>query len=129
MIAVDTNILVRIVTNDHPKQAKLAAAAVEKERVFIPKTVLLEVEWVLRYAYDAKRETILRAFKSILGLPNVEAEDTLCVAQALEWYEEGMDFADALHLASSLNANKFITFDIKLYKKSKEIKEISVTCL
>ena len=129
MISVDTNVLVRIITNDHPKQAKLAAAVLEKERVFISTTVLLEMEWVLRYAYEAKRETILKAFRSILGLPNVETEDALCIARALKWYEGGMDFADALHLASSLNANKFITFDVRLYKKSKEIKEISVSCL
>lgn len=129
MISVDTNVLVRIITNDHPKQAKLAAAVLEKERVFISKTVLLEMEWVLRYAYEAKREMILKAFSSVLGLPNVETEDALCIAQALKWYEGGLDFADALHLASSLNTNKFITFDVKLYKKSKEIKEISVSCL
>jgi len=48
MIAVDTNIVVRLLTNDDPEQAGRAAAVVKNGPVFIPKTVVLETEWVLR---------------------------------------------------------------------------------
>ncbi len=52
MVAVDTNVLVRLVTNDHPAQAARAAAVFRAGPVFISKSVLLEAEWVLRYSYD-----------------------------------------------------------------------------
>jgi len=129
MIAVDTNILVRIVTNDTPAQAKRAVAVFAKEPVFIPKTVILEMEWVLRYAYGLEKSSILKAFQGILGLPNVTAEDASNVAQALNWYESGLDFADALHLASGGDSNKFVTFDDKLRKKAGKIKKVNITCI
>lgn len=129
MIAVDTNILVRIVTNDTPAQAKRAAALLAKEHVFIPKTVILEMEWVLRYAYRLEKSSILKAFQGILGLSNVEADDAPNVSQALNWYESGLDFADALHLASSSDSDKFVTFDDKLRKKAGKIKQVSITCI
>jgi len=49
MLAVDTNLLVRIVANDDPEQVRRATSLFETERIFVPKTVLLETEWVLRY--------------------------------------------------------------------------------
>ena len=129
MITVDTNILVRIVTNDTPQQAKRAAALLTKEHIFIPKTVILEMEWVLRYAYKLEKSSILKAFQGILGLSNATAEDAPNVSRALNWYESGLDFADALHLASSSDLGKFVTFDDKLCKKAKKIKQVSITCI
>lgn len=129
MITVDTNILVRIVTNDTPQQAKRAATLLAKEPVFIPKTVILEMEWVLRYAYKLEKPSILKAFQGILGLSNVAAEDAPNVSRALNWYESGLDFADALHLASSSDSGKFVTFDDKLCKKAKKIKQVSIACV
>ena len=69
MISVDTNVLVRLLTNDDPAQARRAARIMEKEDIFIPKTVLLETEWVLRHAYKIERSNILTAFRTLLGLP------------------------------------------------------------
>ncbi|MBI1821628.1 MAG: type II toxin-antitoxin system VapC family toxin [Nitrospirae bacterium] len=127
MISVDTNILIRIVTNDDPRQAKRAANVLAKDRVFIAKTVFLEMEWILRRAYLLEKKVILKAFRNILGLMNVEAEDELRVVQALEWYETGLDFADALHLASSGNASQLVTFDKEFAKKSKKINRTRVS--
>ena len=118
MIAVDTNVLVRIVTNDDPAQSRRALAALRGQPIFIPKTVLLELEWVLRYAYMLDRPAILNALQGLAGLPKAELEDTAAVIQAIQWYSDGLDFADALHLASSGAARKFLTFDEKLYKKA-----------
>lgn len=129
MIAVDTNVLVRLVTNDEPGQARRAAELLRRKPVFVPKTVLLEMEWVLRHAYRLERPAILRAFYGVLGLPTVTVEDGRAVARALAWYEEGMDFADALHVASSGEAQEFTTFDAQLARKAGKLVELAVTRL
>ena len=116
MHAVDTNVLVRLLTNDDAEQSKRAAALFKKESIFIPKTVLLETEWVLRRLYHLDRSIVVNAFRKLSGLPNVELEQPLVIAQALQWCDGGMDFADALHLASSQTATKFATFDEKMKK-------------
>jgi len=121
MIAVDTNILVRFLTRDDPAQARSAAQLMEGNPIFIPKTVILETEWVLRYAYHIDKKAINQAFRKLLGLPNVNAEDPQIVFQALSWYEKGLDFADALHLASSARAISFASFDKGLAKKASKL--------
>lgn len=129
MIAVDTNVLVRLVTNDEPGQARRAAELLRRKPVFVPKTVLLEMEWVLRHAYRLERPAILRAFYGVLGLPTVTVEDGRAVARALAWYEEGMDFADAIHVSSSGEAQEFTTFDAQLVRKAGKLVELAVTRL
>ena len=122
MHAVDTNVLVRLLTGDDVEQTKRAAAHFKKT-IFIPKTVLLETEWVLRRLYRLERKAVVSAFRKVSGLANVEIENPLAVTQALQWCDGGMDFADALHLASSHAREKFATFDAQLKKSaSKEIK-------
>ncbi|MBI5142140.1 MAG: type II toxin-antitoxin system VapC family toxin [Nitrospirae bacterium] len=117
MIGVDTNVWVRYVTNDDPVQAALAVELLRgQEEIFVPKTVLLELEWVLRAVYAIPKENVLIAFRQILGLPNVQAECAMQVASAIELYERGFDFADALHLMSSENTSDFFTFDSRLVK-------------
>lgn len=122
MIGLDTNLIVRLLTNDDKKQAKLVANLIENNSVFIPKSVLLETEWVLRYTYDLSSATILKAFENLLGLVQVTVEDTVCVKQALHWYSKNLDFADALHLASSNTViEQFATFDKAFIKKAKQL--------
>jgi len=102
MTAIDTNLLVRIITNDDRTQAARAAAFLrEQDRVYIPKTVLLELEWVLRSAYQTGRNAIVSALRDLTTVFNVEVEDETAAKQAIEWYENGVDFADALHVASA----------------------------
>jgi len=121
VIAVDTNILVRLVTRDDPGQAERAAVLFGRERIFIPKTVMLETEWVLRYSYELSPAVVLDALKRIAGLPQVEVEDDRSVAAALTWAEAGMDFADALHLASGRQADAFASFDARLVNKTRAL--------
>lgn len=121
MIGIDTNLLVRLLTNDDKKQAKYASQLIESNVIFIPKTVLLETEWVLRYSYELTPSTILNAFEKLLGLSNITVEDPSCITQALEWYQHDIDFADALHLASSHSASKFATLDKDFIKKAKKL--------
>ncbi len=116
MIAIDTNILVRLVTRDDDAQAKRAVALFEREAIYVGKTVLLETEWVLRFSYELSRPVILNVLKNAVGLPQVTVEDSPAVAEALDLFEAGMDFADALHLVSGREAVQFATFDERLKK-------------
>ncbi len=118
MIAIDTNILVRLVVRDDDVQAGRAAALFEHNEVYVCKTVLLEAEWVLRFSYELDRPVILDVLKKVAGLPQVTVEDSPAVAEALDIFEAGMDFADALHLASSRDAMQFATFDECLKKRA-----------
>lgn len=114
MISIDTNILVRVVTQDDTAQAEIALKVLEAPSLYVSKTVLLELEWVLRYSYQLDRTTIAETLLRLLGLQNLEVEDRTAVLRAYAWYADGLDFADALHLASSGGATKFVTFDRRL---------------
>lgn len=111
MISVDTNILVRILTKDDDLQLRKAISLFENNQIFITDTVILETEWVLRYAYGFSTNEINQALTSLLGLPQVHQSHPRQVADALEWHRQGMDFADALHLAGSSGKDEFATFD------------------
>jgi predicted nucleic-acid-binding protein len=118
MIAIDTNVLVRLVVRDDDVQARRAAALFEQNEIYVCKTVLLETEWVLRFSYELDEAAILDALKGVVGLPHVSVEDGLAVAEALDLLAAGMDFADALHVASSREAARFATFDKRLKKRA-----------
>ncbi len=118
MTAVDTNVLVRIITNDDRAQAARAVAFLSAEdSVLVAKTVMLELEWVLRAAYGLARTEISAALDRLLSLHNVEVEDEPAVARALEWYRDGLDHADALHVASAGLGRRFATFDLRLRRR------------
>lgn len=118
MTAVDTNVVVRLLTNDEPRQARRTAAVFAGERVWLSRTVLLESEWVLRHAYGIEGAVIVAAFRKLLGLVGATTEHPEVVEQALSWFEGGMDFADALHLAAARaeRVDRFVTFDSRLVK-------------
>ena len=89
-------------------------------------TVILESEWVLRYAYSFTSDAICNAFKKLFGLPNVHVTNPTLIAQAVQWHAHGLDFADALHLALSQQYEQFFTFDSKLVRKAKGLCTCSV---
>jgi predicted nucleic acid-binding protein len=126
VVAVDTNVLVRLLTGDEPAQSARARAIFERETVLLAKTVILESEWVLRRLYRFGSARIADAFAALIGLPDLVCEDTGAVADAIQWMRDGMDFADALHLASSRSAGRFATFDDKLARRAAKIADIAV---
>ena len=126
MIAVDTNVLVRLFTEDDPDQAKRAAKLFGENEIFIPKTVMLETEWVLRHAYGIDKRGILGAFGRLMGLSNVKIEDHQTMSVAVSWYSKEFDFADALHLASSRDAEGFATFDKSLLRKAGQASSVNL---
>jgi predicted nucleic-acid-binding protein len=116
MLAVDTNVVVRYLRNDEPLQAAKARKLIETSDVFLSTTVLLEVEWVLRYFYDYSPSDCAAALADLVGLPHVTVESPTAVAKALAWTSSGLDFPDALHLAKAEGCDEFITFDQKFAK-------------
>ena len=114
-IALDTNVLVRCIVADDARQTPLAIQLLEHAGgAFIARSVLLETEWVLRAAYRLSRTAIHRSLMAVCGLPQVQLEQPEQVAQALADFATGMDFADALHLATAEAAGaEFQTFDAR----------------
>lgn len=126
MVAVDTNIIVRLLTQDDELQYRKSLDIFQNQNIFIPDTVVLETEWVLRFAYKFKPVEIYTALRKLFGLPNVHLSNSSLVFQALQWHESGLDFADAFHLAQSQNHAEFYTFDDKFVKKAKGLTNCEV---
>ena len=112
MTVLDTNAIVRLLTNDDPTQTKKVRLLLEQDRVFrIPTTVLLEVGWVLESIYEIPPRRIAAGLKSLLGLPAVDTDAPHRVANALAWYLDGMDIGDAFHLSFCTPEDEIATFD------------------
>ena len=84
-------------------------------------TVLLELEGVMRGFYALPRRDIVLALRALAGIEHITIEDRGAVLSALEAFESGLDFADALHLARSTKAATFATFDKALAKRVKAL--------
>ena len=121
MIAVDTNVLVRLLTGDDPKQAAAARALFAAEPIWIAKTVFLETGWVLRSLYGFEESAIRGAFTKLLGLKNVHAEDESSLVAALALTAHGMELADALHLSSRPPAAAFVSFDKSFVQRAARV--------
>ena len=111
MPAVDTNVVVRLLTGDEPMQEAAARALFASGPVWIAKTVLLETGWVLRSLYGFEEGAIRTAFTKLLGLKNVHVEDESSVAAALGLTASGIELADAMHLSNRPPGARFISFD------------------
>lgn len=118
MIALDTNVVVRVVVNDEPTQGRQALEILRSGPTWLSKTVLLEIEWVLRFSYEMAPDAIAAVFDRLLDVRGMIVEDQGEVELALAWYRQGLDFADALHVASSGAAARFATFDKRLARRA-----------
>ena len=127
MHAVDTNVVVRYLAGDDAAQAAKARAVIGQVPVFVPKTVLLEAEWVLRSVYGLAPERVIPALRAFAGLPGVVVEDAALVARAMDWAEAGVGFADALHLAAAAGCEGFLTFDKRFARFGTRFSGIPVT--
>jgi predicted nucleic-acid-binding protein len=119
MTAVDTNVLVRLLTGDDAKQAAAARSLFTAGPIWIAKTVLLETGWVLRSLYGFEEAAIRDAFRKLLGLKNVHAEDEATVAAALALTVHGIELADAMHLSSRPSGAAFVSFDQSFVRRAK----------
>lgn len=122
MIAVDTNLVVRfLIPADDPGQAAKAKALFGKETVFVPTTVLLETAWVLGRVYKVPVPMVASALRSLFGITNVRVEEPERLRQALEWMRDGLEFADAFHLASAHDCEALVTFDKAFVKAARDL--------
>ena len=119
MIGLDTNILVRYLTQDDPDQAAQATRILEEELTdddpgFIGLVVLVETIWVLRRLYKASPEEIRETVNDLLGSRSIIVENRHVVARAVAMSEKNAsDFADAIIAASALDVGcrKIVSFD------------------
>ncbi|MEM1281564.1 MAG: type II toxin-antitoxin system VapC family toxin [Cyanobacteria bacterium P01_H01_bin.152] len=96
MIAVDTNIVVRLLTQDDVAQYQQSVKLFQTEdTIYIPTTVILETGWVLRTLYGFEPSEVCTALRKVLGLPNVRVNHGNQLALALQWHEAGLDGRDS----------------------------------
>lgn len=119
MISVDTNVVVRLLTRDDEKQYRAALTLFNKNQIFIPNTVILELEWVLRFAYKFNPTQIAEALEKLAGLEQVTIDRPEQLSLALQGLRNNMDFADSLHLAiATTTTRQFATFDKQLARNA-----------
>ena len=119
MPGLDTNVLVRWILDDEPRQAARVQRLFEEVReqqlpLFVPSTVMLELEWVLRSRYEFDKSTVLGTFNALLETQELEFQDEPALERALSLYRQGSaDFADCLHAGQCGSAGRapMITFD------------------
>jgi predicted nucleic-acid-binding protein len=128
MIALDTNILARAIAAEidadaaTKAQRKRAQALLSSGRqLFVPITVIEELEWALRGAYGMPLDDIAAVFEDMLAVENLTVDRAAAVGQALIWYRRGLDFSDALHLAQSGLCSGLATFDARFVKAARRL--------
>jgi len=119
MTAIDTNVVVRLLTGDDPRQAAAARFVFAGDFIWIGRTVLLETAWVLESVYGFDATAIREALSRLLGLANVHTEDKVSVTTALNLNAQGLDFADALHLTARPHNAEFVSFDRAFVRRAK----------
>ena len=118
MPALDTNVLVRYLIADDKKQFEAAKQFIEEaitnEALFIPVSVTVELEWVLRSLYEVDKAMIITTFNRLLEAREIEFQEESAIEIALNLYaDNNADFADCLHIASAQTQGRvpLVTFD------------------
>lgn len=118
MKALDTNVLARLLLQDDASQFTRAMALLNSGQVFTaPVTVMLELVGVLE-SNACSPADIAHAVAMLIDLPNIRLAQADAVRAALNAYVQGMDFADALHLELSSDADALLTFDKAFAKRA-----------
>lgn len=119
MPALDTNVLVRYVVQDDTAQLAAAKRLIgrclaEGLSIFVPVTVVLELEWVLRTGFGYGKDDVLQVLSNLFSAAELTFESERALEVALQLYREGSaDFADCLHIALTIQAGEqpLWTFD------------------
>lgn len=116
MIALDTNVLVRYLIGDDPRQAGLAEEVIEQaraaeERIYLSPIVLCELVWVLAAAYDAAKKDLLFALNRLSDDTGFICDDPPRVRRAIDRFSVGRgDFSDYLLEEAAIDAGATVTF-------------------
>jgi predicted nucleic-acid-binding protein len=123
MTGLDTNVLARYYVDDAgdaeaQRQRVAARRLIESgQPLMVGKTVVLELEWVLRGYYGFLQSDVTTVLRHLLGLHHVTVEDRNAVEQALSNCDAGIDFGDALHHASYKACESVATFDDRRFAR------------
>ena len=123
MIGLDTNVLARYYVEDagdaqSVRQRVAARRLIESGKpLMVCKTVLLELEWVLRGHYGFAPRQIASVMTHLVAMPHVQVEDHESVSAALSHYIQGLDFADSLHHASYRQCRSMASFDDRRFAR------------
>lgn len=119
MLAVDTNVVLRFLTEDDPAQAAIARSLFDSEEIWIAKTVLLETAGVLRTVFEFEEVEIAEALLKLIGLDQVTAEDEQAIIGALALVGKGVELADAIHVFSRPAGVRFVSFDKRFVQRAR----------
>ena len=111
MLVLDTNVLARFLLADDEVQHAAAASVLGAPSVFVGLTVVLELSWLLMNTYGYPKRRVLEVLTAIMGLPNLTVDRRRSIERAIAWAAQGLDFADALHLASAQDCEALVSFD------------------
>ena len=131
MIGLDTNVLARYYIDDDAdaesqRQRSAARRLMESgQPLMVCKSVILELEWVMRGYYGFAQAQVASVFRHLLDQTHIIVEDRESVAQALSNCDAGIDFADALHHASYRSCTSVATFDDR--KFARRAKKLGMT--
>lgn len=129
MTALDTDVVVRIITKDDEEQLRRAEALIEAGPCVVSETVMLEAAWVLKSSFGASYLQIEQDFRAQLGMRNVHAVHPQRTLHALDGIAAGLDVVDAFHRASAEDAERLVTFDRTFARKAKDIQGVPVEVL
>jgi predicted nucleic-acid-binding protein len=115
VIALDTSVLARYILNDTIAEAHIAARIISENECVLSWSVLLELCWVLESSAGLPRADIVDIFKTLAQSKTIILPDPAAVNWVVDRYKSGADFADMVHLISTVDGvAEFITFDRKL---------------
>jgi predicted nucleic-acid-binding protein len=123
---IDTNLLVRFLTEDDPEKAKavetlLGKAGKGEIKILIHSVVIAELVWVLKSFYEMEAAEISELVGAVLSTPGLDTQDKSILREALKTFErKGIDFVDAwiLEFARERNIKTIYTFDKKHFKET-----------
>ena len=115
MRSLDTNILARWILRDDAEQSAVAAECLN-QKVYITATVLMELGWLLQSRFGLKRDMVAASLRDIVAMTCVEITGQQRIEWAIDRYEAGADLADVIHVAVSVTASTFTTFDRNIVK-------------
>ncbi len=127
MRAVGTNVLSRALVRDDAAQAARAEAVIGGQAIYIPVTVMLELEWMLRSRYAFPPKKVAQALEMIASFANATVGDRQAVLAATARVAQIWDFADALHHALSEGCDDFLTLDATLARRALRGPKVSPT--
>ena len=120
MVAVDTNVIVRLIVGDDEAQVAVALALAEREVLFVAFSVLIEIDWVLRSRYGYGRERIVAALHQLSQLVSLRFEQDDHGWWAIDRYARAGELADYVHIAAANGVGRFATFERKLARRAGE---------